>query len=62
MAPTAEGMFEPAWSPDGSTIAFSEEGAIFTVELGGGDATKLTDTANNDSSPAWNPVLAADDG
>ena len=44
-----------AWSPDGSKIAYQEEGALFTVELGGGDVKKLTDQATNDSSPAWNP-------
>jgi Tol biopolymer transport system component len=55
VTPTAGDMFEPSWSPDGSTIAFSEGGSIFTVELGGGDARKLTDNENNDSSPAWNP-------
>ena len=25
------------------------------VELGGGDVERLTDSASNDSSPAWNP-------
>ena len=55
VTPTAGDMFEPSWSPDGSRIAFSEGGSIFTVELGEGDVEKLTDTENNDSSPAWNP-------
>src|SRR5918996_1273429 len=55
VTPTAGDMFEPSWSPDGSKIAFSEDGAIFSVELGAGDVDKLTDTENNDSSPAWNP-------
>jgi Tol biopolymer transport system component len=55
VATTAEGMFEPAWSPNGELIAFSEGGAIFSVELGGGDPRKLTDTSGNDSSPSWNP-------
>jgi len=57
VVPTAHDNFEPAWSPDGSKIAYQEEGALFTVELGGGDVKKLTDQATNDSSPAWNPVL-----
>ncbi|CAN5125958.1 hypothetical protein BH20ACT13_BH20ACT13_04200 [soil metagenome] len=61
VTPTAGDLFEPAWSPDGSKIAFSEGGAIFTVELGGGDVEKLTDTENNDSSPAWNPVTPEED-
>ena len=56
VAPTATDNFEPAWSPDGSRIAYYEDGAIFAVVLGGGEIDKLTDNANNDSSPAWNPV------
>jgi len=55
VVPTTADNFEPAWSPDGSKIAYQEEGAIFTVEVAGGDVQRLTDQANNDSSPAWNP-------
>jgi Tol biopolymer transport system component len=55
VVPTAGDNFEPSWSPDGARIAYQEEGAIFTVELGGGDIEKLTDNENNDSSPVWNP-------
>ena len=55
VVPTATDNFEPSWSPDGQTIAYFEDGAIYAVELGGGDVEKLTDSANNDSSPAWNP-------
>jgi Tol biopolymer transport system component len=53
--------FEPAWSPDGSKIAYTQDGAIWTIDLTG-SAEQLTDSANNDSSPAWNPQLAADSG
>jgi TolB protein len=55
VVPTAGDNFEPSWSPDGTKIAYQEDGAIFTVELGGGEVEKLTDNANNDSSPVWNP-------
>jgi len=59
VVPTVHDNFEPSWSPDGSKIAYQEDGAIFTIELGGGnDVERLTDQANNDSSPAWNPVAS----
>jgi Tol biopolymer transport system component len=47
--------FEPAWSPDGSEIAFSRDGAIVVTTLAGVER-RLTDPADNDSSPAWNPA------
>lgn len=52
---TASDNLEPSWSPDGGKIAYFEDGAIFAVELGGGEVEKLTDNDTNDSSPAWNP-------
>jgi Tol biopolymer transport system component len=53
---TATDNFEPSWSPDGARIAYFEDGAIFSVELGGGEVERLTDNENNDSFPVWNPV------
>ena len=61
MAPTLTDVFEPSWSPDGSRIAFSEEGAIAVVELGVGEVEQLTSTDDNDSSPAWNPKPPPDE-
>ncbi len=59
VVPTAGDNFEPSWSPDGTKIAYQEAGAIYTVELGGGgDVERLTDSANNDSSPVWNPAVS----
>jgi TolB protein len=43
---------DPAWSASG-TIAFSRDGAIWTVDRSG-QAEKLT-SAGNDASPAWRP-------
>ncbi len=61
VVPTAGDNFEPSWSSDGTKIAYQEGGAIFTVELGGGDVKRLTDSKNNDSSPAWNPKPPAEE-
>lgn len=61
---TPEDSFEPAWSPDGNSIAFSENGAIYissVVAQGGSGVEEITDQADNDSSPAWNPVPPAAD-
>ena len=55
----------PAWSPDGSRIAFmaQEPGAsgsnpdynIFVMDADGTDVTRLTDTPGEDGWPAWSP-------
>lgn len=60
VAPTAANSFEPSWSPDGETIAYFEDGAIYAIALGGGEVERLTDPANNDSSPEWNPVSVSE--
>ena len=45
----------PAPSPDGSTIAFSYQGDIWTVPAAGGRATRLTVHAAYDYMPRWSP-------
>ena len=44
-----------ALSPDGSTIAFTFKGDIYTVPFGGGSATRLTASPAYDSWPVWSP-------
>ena len=44
-----------AISPDGTTIAFSYQGDIFTVSSAGGEAKQITANAAYDSDPLWTP-------
>ncbi len=43
---------DQVWSPDGTRIAFSREGDIYTMGADGTDVRQLTDTGH-DSWPAW---------
>lgn len=52
---------QPRWlrdvaiSPDGSTIAFTYKGDIFTVPAAGGTARQLTTSRHYESVPVWSP-------
>jgi Tol biopolymer transport system component len=47
--------FEPAFSPDGASIAFDRGGGIVVTKAGGG-VRELTGRENNDGSPDWRPT------
>jgi dipeptidyl aminopeptidase/acylaminoacyl peptidase len=51
----------PAWSPDGSRLAFTakrgedEQSQLYTIPLDGGEAERMTDMPLGVSNPAWMP-------
>ena len=55
------GAVTPMWlrdvriSPDGSKIAFTYKGDIFTVPAKGGEATRLTANEAYEAMPVWSP-------
>ena len=49
------GITYPAVSPDGTTIAFSSRGWLWTMPAAGGAAQRITRGAKLDSRPAWHP-------
>lgn len=54
---TNRAAFEPAWSPDGSRIAFVTLGArdIFLINPDGSGEVNLTRGRSDDEGPAWSP-------
>src|SRR5262245_753861 len=53
--PKALGAIQPRLSPDGSTVAFSYQGEIWTGPRAGGAMTLLTPSQGFDTEPAWSP-------
>src|SRR5437879_1847049 len=53
--PKALGAIQPRLSPDGSTVAFSYQGEIWTGPRDGGTMTRLTPSQGLDTEPAWSP-------
>jgi hypothetical protein len=49
----AIGALQPRLSPDGNTIAFSYQGAIWTMPATGGAMQRITDGPDLDSEPTW---------
>lgn len=60
-AVTAGAADAPLWlrnsaiSPDGSTVAFTFKGDVFTVPVTGGKARQITTSPYYDSNPVWSP-------
>ena len=53
------GNFHPAWSPDGTKIAFAStrdsSSEIFVMDPNGANVTRLTSNPAQDAQPAWSP-------
>ena len=54
-ADDAAWMRYPAISPDGTQIAFSFKGDIYTVATNGGRANQITTNPAHDTRPIWSP-------
>ena len=56
------GDFDPAWSPDGSSIAFTslrtKFAQIFLYDIASEKVTQITRTTSNNRQPAWSPDAA----
>jgi TolB protein len=46
---------DPAWSPDGTKLAYSDSGNIYVINADGTGAVKLTTGTEGDVHPAWSP-------
>jgi Tol biopolymer transport system component len=59
---TPQGLFfqtDPAWSPDGSTIAFASKRSgsfdLYAMDADGTGTRRLTSTKEDDGQPTWSP-------
>jgi Tol biopolymer transport system component len=59
---TPQGLFfqtEPAWSPDGTTIAFASKRSgsfdLYAMSADGSGTRRLTSTKEDDGQPTWSP-------
>ena len=53
--PRAFGGIMPQLSPDGETLVFSYQGAIWKMARGGGVMKRLTQERGLDIEPTWSP-------
>ena len=49
------GPMDPAPSPDGEQLVFSAKGWLWLMDLGSGNARRITNSGSMDSRPEWSP-------
>jgi dipeptidyl aminopeptidase/acylaminoacyl peptidase len=58
-APRVSGEAEPSYSPDGKKIAYlgydGNDYEIYTIKVGGGDKTRVTNNTSDEASPSYSP-------
>lgn len=51
----AQNVAGPAWSPDGTRLAFERDGDLYTMAADGGDVRAVTSGPAFDRNPEWSP-------
>ena len=52
---TGPGDTAPAWSPDGSRLAFLRDGQVHVLPADGGDPEQVSDLPRGTGAPTWSP-------
>ena len=55
VVPPSDIAREPAWSPDGTLIAYSSDGDLYLIAPDGSNRVQLTADEGDDVDPAWSP-------